>query len=66
MQRSWSDVVAAKRAQRDALMYSHRITESGPALDTAITDITDVSELRHLLQTRQVSAEDVVHAYINK
>lgn len=58
--------MAAKRAERDALTGRHRGPESAPGHDIDVTDIADVNALRRLLDTRELSAEDVIRAYINK
>ena len=62
--RPWREVVATKRAIRDA-----QIKEQQPNLDARddrITDIAEVEQLARLIETRELSAEAVVKAYILK
>lgn len=59
--RSWEGVVAAKRAIRDAQIRKY---EGGSDISGA--DIADVETLTNLLSSGQVSAEELIRAYIGR
>ena len=65
MPATWSEVVSAKRANRDALIATHRSTKI-PEYTTSISDISNVDALLDLLKSGKVSAEEITLAYIQK
>jgi hypothetical protein len=60
----WQDVVAAKLAIRDAaIQHYHR---KGPDELSNITAIDNAKDLTQRLESGQISAQDVVRAYISE
>lgn len=66
MNRSWEEVVTAKRLERNALIERHCDSASGLESHTRITDIADVDTLTHLIESRALTAETVTRAYIQR
>lgn len=62
----WEDAVSAKRADRDALINSHRATKNAMDNDIQVTQIDDIEALQELLKTRRTSAEKTILAYIQR
>ncbi|PIG85341.1 hypothetical protein AARAC_002797 [Aspergillus arachidicola] len=62
--RSWTEVVAAKRAIRNAQIREHEAANRNGSFDIFGADIADVQTLTNLLGSGQVAAEDIVRAYI--
>jgi len=66
--RPWTQVVAAKRAIRDAHLRKHEPANRDPA--TSIlgvgADIVNVKALTNLLRSGQVSAGELIRAYIGR
>lgn len=63
---AWTEVVAAKRAIRDKHIEEHRSTSVNSSPAAKITKISDIDSLTRLIESGDVSAEDVVKAYIAK
>lgn len=63
---AWTDVVATKRAIRTQLIEKHRDASKSSSSGIKITENADISSLTQLLELGQISAEDVVKAYIIK
>lgn len=66
MPATWKEVVSAKRADRDALIATHRSPTAIEEHATSLTDINDVVVLQGLLKARTVSAEEITLAYVQK
>jgi hypothetical protein len=64
MSKPWQQAVAAKLAIRDALIHNHGCNVS--VLPQDIADIADDKELTQHLKSGHFSAENVVHAYIQR
>lgn len=62
----WTEVVEAKRTIRSQHVEKHQQKIGNSGIDTKITGVSDISALTQLLESRTVSAEDVVTAYIQK
>ena len=62
----WTDVVAAKRAIRTQLIEKHRDVSKSSSSTIKVTRIADISSLTQSLGLGEISAEDVVNAYIIK
>ncbi|KAJ1706284.1 hypothetical protein NYO67_11552 [Aspergillus flavus] len=62
--RSWTEVVTAKRAIRDAQIRKHEAANRNGSVDILGADIADVKTLTNLLGSGQVSAEDMIRTYI--
>jgi hypothetical protein len=62
----WTDIVEAKRAIRSQHIKTHRQDTGNSEIGDKITRISDISALMQLLESREVSAEDIVTAYIQK
>ncbi|CZS75197.1 unnamed protein product [Fusarium graminearum] len=60
----WTEVVAAKRAAREALLEKHR--PDGDLKFSVGADIVDVHDIINLLQTKQVSAVDLIRGFISR
>jgi hypothetical protein len=65
MPAAWNEVVSAKRANRDALIATHRSAKI-PERAASVSDISNVDALQDLLKAEKVSAEEVTLAYIQK
>lgn len=65
MRRPWTEVAAAKCAEREAHIKNHS-RRIGSSAHAQITQIDDVAALTDLLEKSSISAEDVVVAYIEK
>jgi hypothetical protein len=63
---AWTDVVAAKRATRNGLVDKYHCTSESSPIVSKITKIADVGSLTRLIASKEVSAEDVIRAYISK
>ncbi|EXJ83636.1 hypothetical protein A1O1_07260 [Capronia coronata CBS 617.96] len=66
MRRPWTEVAAAKRAEREAHLKNHSRCRIDPSAHAQITQIDNVAALTDLLEKGSISAEDVVVAYIDK
>jgi hypothetical protein len=62
----WSDVVAKKQAIRNEHIKKHHIDSVESSLIARITDIKDVDSLTLLIEKGEISAEEIVRAYIVK
>ncbi|GAM87939.1 hypothetical protein ANO11243_059670 [Dothideomycetidae sp. 11243] len=62
----WEEIAAVKRAERAALLKEHSLSSRISEHDLKITNIADVSELTNSMRLGNVTAEDVVRAYIHK
>ena len=60
------EVVEAKRAIRSQNIKKHQDKTGNLGTDTKITELADISTLTQLLESKKVSTEDVVTAYIQK
>jgi len=63
---TWTDVVAAKQSIRNEQVKKHATNSMDSSLITKITDIDNVEALTLLLEKEELSAEEVVRAYITK
>lgn len=63
---AWTEVVAAKRAIRDRHIEEHRSMSMNSSPTAKITKVSDIDSLTRLIESGDVSAEDVVKAYIAK
>lgn len=61
---SWKNVVESKRSVRLQAVAPYLELEI-PRTDP-ITEISDVDELSRMIQSRELSAEEVILAYINR
>lgn len=61
---AWTDVVAKKQAIRDEHIQKHHTDSVGSSLIARITNIKDVDSLTNLIEKGEVSAEEIVRAYI--
>ncbi|QPC65778.1 hypothetical protein HYE67_008009 [Fusarium culmorum] len=61
-QRPWTEIVAAKRATREALLEKHR--PDGDLKPSAGAEIVDIQDIINLLETKQVSAVDLIRGFI--
>jgi len=66
MRRPWTEIAEAKRAERQARIDDHAQRPVDPNAQAQITQIDSVEALTKLLESGQISAEDVVAAYIDK
>lgn len=66
MKTPWAEVVKAKRLERDALIEQHRAAAAALEDPERITDIADVDALINLFETKALTAEVVVRAYIQR
>ena len=66
MAKPWVEIVKAKRLARDALIEQHRTAAAVSEAHTRITDIADVDALTKLYETKAITAEVVVRAYIQR
>ncbi|KAK5045074.1 hypothetical protein LTR84_010222 [Exophiala bonariae] len=66
MRRPWTEIAQAKRAERQARIDNHSKSLTGSNIQSQITHIDKVGALIELLEKGQISAEDVVVAYIDK
>lgn len=64
--RPWAEVVAAKRAIRDAHVGKHELVNKGSGTDTLGADVVDVEALLDLLRSGKVSAQELIRAYIGR
>ncbi|KAB8209213.1 amidase signature domain-containing protein [Aspergillus parasiticus] len=64
--RSWTEVVTAKRAIRDAQIRKHEAANRNGSFDILGADIADVKTLTNLLESGQVSAENMIRTYIGR
>jgi hypothetical protein len=62
----WAGVVEAKRAIRSQYIEKHQDKIGKSVIDTNITETSDIGVLTQLLESKKVSAEDVVTAYIQR
>jgi hypothetical protein len=62
----WTEIVETKRAIRSQHIEKHRHDVEHSENDARITGNPDISALTKLLESKQVSAEDIVTAYIQK
>ncbi|KAI6762247.1 hypothetical protein HG531_002800 [Fusarium graminearum] len=58
----WTEVVSAKRATREALLERHR--PDGDSGLSVSTEIVDVQDIINLLETKHVSALDLIRGFI--
>lgn len=63
---AWTDVVAKKQAIKNAHIEKHLINSVDSSLIARITDIKDVDSLTLLIEKAELSAEEIVKAYIVK
>jgi len=63
---AWTDVVARKQTIRNEHVKEHLNTAVDPSVIARITDIKDVDSLTLLIEKGEISAEDIVRAYIAK
>jgi hypothetical protein len=66
MGRPWTEVAAAKCAEREAHIKNHSRSRTGPSAYAQVTQIDNVAALTDLLEKGLISAEDVVVAHIEK
>ena len=62
----WTEVVEAKRAIRTKHIEKHQRKIEDSEIYAKVTGIADISSLTQLLESNEVSAEDIVTAYIQK
>lgn len=62
----WMEVVEAKRAIRSQHIKRHQDKTGNLGIDTKITELADISTLTQLLESKKLSAEDIITAYIQK
>jgi hypothetical protein len=62
----WTEVVEAKRAIRSQHIEKHQDNTRNSGIDTNITGTSDISTFIQLLESKKVSAEDVITAYIQQ
>jgi hypothetical protein len=62
-QKPWTEVVAAKRAVRDAIIQKHQPDINLQLLPLG-PDAVDIEYIINLLETKQVSALDLIRNYI--
>jgi hypothetical protein len=62
----WGEVVEAKRAIRSQHIEKYQDKTGNLVVDTKITGNSDISVLTQLLESKKVSAEDIITAYIQK
>lgn len=65
-QRPWQEVAEAKRRWRDETISRHEEANETALVITSITEVSDIDSLVRLLGSGEVSAQDVVRAYIHK
>lgn len=63
---AWTDVVAKKQAMRNGHIKKHLINSVDSSLIARITNIKDVDSLTFLIEKAELSAEEIVKAYIVK
>jgi ribonuclease HI len=63
---SWTEIVEAKRAIRSRHIKNHQDKIGNSRIDTEITQTPDISALTQLLESKRVSVEDIVTAYIQR
>jgi hypothetical protein len=63
---AWTDVVARKQTIRNEHIKKHIITSVEPSVIARITDIKDVDSFTLLIEKGEISAQDIVRAYIAK
>ncbi|EFQ25711.1 amidase [Colletotrichum graminicola M1.001] len=63
---SWTEVAAAKRAARDAQLGKYELTDGVSSSATLGADEVDIETLMDLLRSGQVSAEELIRAYIER
>jgi hypothetical protein len=66
MRGPWTEIAEAKCAERQARIDDHCKRLSGSNIQSQITQIDEVGALTALLEKGQISAEDVVVAYIDQ
>lgn len=64
--RPWTVVVAAKRAIRDAQLRKYETADESLGSELCGTGMVDVEALTTLLRSGQLSAEDVIRAFIRR
>ncbi|KAH8651267.1 amidase signature domain-containing protein [Xylariales sp. PMI_506] len=64
--RSWTEVVTAKRAIRDAHLRKYQSSNEEPSLNILRGGIVEVEALTNLLSSGRVSAEELIRAYIGR
>jgi hypothetical protein len=62
----WTEVVEAKRAIRSQHIEKHQDKTGSLRDDTNITGFADISTLTQLLESKKLSAEDIITAYIQR
>jgi ribonuclease HI len=62
----WTEIVEAKRAIRSRHIKNHQDKIGNSRIDTEITQTPDISALTQLLESKRVSVEDIVTAYIQR
>jgi ribonuclease HI len=62
----WTEIVEAKRAIRNRHIKNHQDKIGNSRIDTEITQTPDISALTQLLESKRVSVEDIVTAYIQR
>jgi hypothetical protein len=63
---AWTDVVASKRTIRNEHIQKYLVTPLDSSLIARITNIEDVDLLTPLIENGDISAEEIVRAYIVK
>jgi hypothetical protein len=66
MRRPWTEIAAAKCAERSARINDHSQRQVDSDAEARIAEIVDVGQLTDLLQAGNVSAEDIAVAYIKR
>jgi hypothetical protein len=62
----WTDVVASKRTIRNEHIQKHLVTSVDSSYIVRITNIKDVDSLTLMIENGDISAEEIVRAYIVK
>jgi hypothetical protein len=63
---AWTEVVAAKQRTRNEHVKKYLNTPVDSTLFSTITHLDDVDSLMLLLEKGEISAEEIVRAYISK
>lgn len=60
----WTEIVAAKRAIRDARIQKYQPENRASDLDILVSEDYNAQELTDMLENGQVTAEELIRAYI--
>lgn len=63
---AWTDVVTSKRTIRNEYIQNHLVNSVDSSYIVRITNIKDVDSLTLLIENGDISAEEIVRAYIVK